>query len=261
MTETEAFMADPLASARKKLERAEHHLVTLREAEDRFLKTEPYEVVRAEVEANGLEHVYRLEVRTEPPPELALILGDAIHNVRSALDHIVYGTACHVDPGLSRQAKKKLQFVVCAEPGEIESKRKEGRFGPPGEHQAIFEALQPCEGGPAWLPIINRLDNIDKHRRLTLLAGATSHGEVEPRNIVTRSEWNLRALEHGAEVVRLFFDAKPDVEMRISANLRLVLEPVESQRGKEVPLAHDLLTYAIAGLREVMWDLRRVGVD
>lgn len=253
-------MADPLASARKKLERAEHHLETLREAEKGFLKTKPYEVVAAEIEADGLEHVYRLKVHIEPPPELSLILGDAIHNVRSALDHIFYGTACHVDPGLSRKAKKELQFVVCTGPGEIKRKREAGRFGPPGKHQAVFEALQPCNGGPAWFPIISKLDNIDKHRRLTLLAGATERGKIEPLNVVTRSEWELGALIDGAKVVRLIFPAKPQVEMRVTANLRLVLEPVEDQRGKEVSLAHDLLTYAIAGLREVMWDLHRIGI-
>ena len=78
-------MHPPLTSARLKIHRAYNHLGTFDKHVKRFRETQPYVVTR-ELERDGAEHVYRVHVRGQPPLYLGTIVGDILHNVRSALD-------------------------------------------------------------------------------------------------------------------------------------------------------------------------------
>lgn len=240
-------------SAREKLGRAEQHLGELHAAEKRFLETEPYEVVAAEVEANGLEHVYRLKVRAEPIPELSALLGDAVHNIRSSLDHVVYAVACHQAPGLTDKQKRGLQFPVCGTSPDFQKKVNDGRLRGIKD-LAPFEALQPYNGGPTWLPVVTALDNIDKHRRLAILASATERGQINPPNQVDHTVWRRESLEDGAEVVRLVFTTKPQVDMSVSASLRIAVEPINSSDPALLP--HEVIQAGAADIRDLIWRLR-----
>src|SRR5690348_9159062 len=79
-------MIEPLFRGPKlKVERAERHIRDLQAAIDAFLARDPYPyVVKDDVE-RGTRSV-AMVVRELVPDELGLIAGDAIHNLRSALD-------------------------------------------------------------------------------------------------------------------------------------------------------------------------------
>jgi len=66
-----------------KLERAHRHPAELRQQID-HMKTAGDLAVTTDV--LGLERTVRLVIRREPPAELSAIVGDIVHNTRSALD-------------------------------------------------------------------------------------------------------------------------------------------------------------------------------
>jgi hypothetical protein len=73
-----------------KLVRAHEHLEVLSDELAAFRAGELYRVVHEE-EAEGSEHVFRAQVIKEPPPHLSAIIGDALQNMRSALEHLAWG--------------------------------------------------------------------------------------------------------------------------------------------------------------------------
>jgi hypothetical protein len=69
----------------RKTEWAKQHINYLEAHVREFLQGRPYELVTDDKGDNlGVE--YSVRVHREPPPEWGLIIGDVIHNLRSALD-------------------------------------------------------------------------------------------------------------------------------------------------------------------------------
>src|SRR5438045_2016982 len=81
------------SSCRAKIARADEHLDALYRETDGWGDGDPFRIVR-ECNSDGTEHVFRLRYKTDPDVwRWALLLGDALHNLRCALDHIVYALA------------------------------------------------------------------------------------------------------------------------------------------------------------------------
>ena len=75
-----------------KLDRAREHLASLDSEWRRWRDGEPYRFAH-EADPDTGENVIRLEVLERPPPKFAVILGDCVHNLRSALDNLAYELA------------------------------------------------------------------------------------------------------------------------------------------------------------------------
>lgn len=75
-----------LAFVRLKVERSEKHLAELQAAIETFLATQPYCVVK-KVDP---EWVYEMAHVAPVPDCIGAIIGDAVQNLRSALDHLSY---------------------------------------------------------------------------------------------------------------------------------------------------------------------------
>jgi hypothetical protein len=232
-------VADIYDSAREKLYRAEDHLKALGSAEKRFRDTSPYSVVPVEAEPESLERVFCLELREEPPPELAALIGDAVHNIRSALDHLAYPVACRENPGLTDDEVRDIAFPIAGRSGQFKKKIKKARLATAKE-LAIFETVQPYKTKWPWLPLVNELDNIDKHRRLTLPVVAFERLRVEPRGLTYEGSPNYGPLVHGAEVITLRFATQPDVQVSVTGEFRVALEPIPGQAPDALPAEHTL---------------------
>jgi len=73
-----------------KLDRAEHHLKKVRKMIRTFSDGHPYDAVRHDNVRINNQEVWRYVLRFthQPDENLPIIVGDVIHNVRSALDHM-----------------------------------------------------------------------------------------------------------------------------------------------------------------------------
>lgn len=162
-----------------KLDRATEHVGALQAVQEKFLAGEPYAYRRTieggTIEGEGTDHVLRWERYTKPPDDLGLIAGDAIHNARSALDHLAVALAEHgarvVGVTMTRRVEKGIQFPICLSRDQFMEQISRGRL----EHvecstRAVIEACQPynVSNNPrhAILMQLSVLDNADKHRML-----------------------------------------------------------------------------------------------
>ena len=154
-----------------KIERAKAHDQTLHD-EFASLFPESVFVIQLEIHDNGLRHVYRAK---DPPvldERFSAIVGDCIHNLRSALDHLAYQLVlvCEGEPN------RHTQFPIRNNP-PIELNQRTLPDISPGvsnEIRNVLEAVQPYSRSELnhGLDLLRDLDNIDKHRELVIVAGA-----------------------------------------------------------------------------------------
>ena len=177
-----------LLSPRLKLERAGEHIKTLHTEFQAYMDRDPHSL-STEVDAEGW-NVVSIEIVRPMPEQLALIAGDAIHCIRSSLDHIVYAVAT----GSATKRRGCYWPVAMTEaeylqprgkaPCERPSMREEGLRAVPEPIRAIVDSTQPYHGGSRAkdhvFAVISRLDNADKHRVVPpALAVVKDFGEVD----------------------------------------------------------------------------------
>jgi len=215
-------MADPLQGIRAKLDRAGEHLSTIEIVADRWAKRSPCEVVM-DCDVQTHEHHFRLRV-FEPPPadDLDIPISECVHNRVSALDQIVYRLAVYVG-GDPPPNEANSGFPICSSPkhltNSLPSKIGKPKLIPPPMRTAL-ESAQAYEGGDAVnLPVLQDLNDCDKHRFPPLLAAI---GQVVSLNIGTFSGSSFAGprmgpLEDGASV--LSFTPAPDAIVDMELNV------------------------------------------
>lgn len=173
-------MTDRFDSARWKLDRARKHTDDLEAEVSAFWDTEPFEIelVGASPTESGPYRVKRIEAL---PDSISLIAGDAVHNIRSALDHFTYSVAAHPD----RTTAFPVWSTSKATPPTAAQWRKEVQRRAHGTPPDLIEALVKLEvwetGRDSLLWAIHELDRVDKHRLLLSIAvahtGIYLHGD------------------------------------------------------------------------------------
>lgn len=109
---------------------------------------------------------------------LGILIGDVIHQLRAALDHIVYALATRGGKTLTEDDVKKLEFIIRKNSRDFGADRRvsKGWFEQiiGRDELAAVEAAQPYqrdpvvpESDPLW--ILRELDNIDKHRTFVVI--------------------------------------------------------------------------------------------
>jgi hypothetical protein len=173
----------------------------------------PYEIVRVVGETDEDRDIWRydLAVTTIPGPMLSAIVGDCIHCVRCALDHVVAG---HVPEAKRERSNFPIRMKdpwKTFKNGRFAYDKKSRRSfdnalsGLPKGAVAAIKALQPYEnaGDPALDPlaVISALDNADKHRQIvTMLFGieaVSTQVFVRGRNATDELRANKSILETG----------------------------------------------------------------
>lgn len=215
-------MIDRLASARLKLARAREHFKTLKIETDAFVESEPY-AVSSDPEVKDGWQIFRFRIFQEPPIRLAVIAGDVVNNVNSALDHLIYA--------LSLTKASGTGFPVFLRIDDYSSHRDRLLQGvPEWPDRAIIDAYQPYERGntldPLWL--MRSFANADKHRvtqpaysrphRLRIEAPPGYRGQVIPPQITG-------PLYDGAELfrVRLSGPAPPEGGVHMKTRMDLTI--------------------------------------
>src|SRR5262249_35623697 len=102
----------------------------------------------------------------------ALIIGDIIHNARSAFDYIAWELARKVSPVSSAEDDRRTFFPLVESARRFQNARTQQRLGRMSpEARAASERAQPYNR-PNWphdpLSLLESLDIADKHKTLTL---------------------------------------------------------------------------------------------
>lgn len=254
----------------QKLDRASQHIKELSAAQQAWLGTGAYSFFSERDPQTG-KTIVRAKITEPPPGQFSLIVGDAVHAMRSALDHLALELAvAHQRPGSLPEAMEKAsEFPIF--PLEIGNdqgrdlfhriKKKTGEPAPGGGLHKLqgahpdavkaIEGIQPYHRGSAFaedpLWVIHELDRIDKHRRLHLTAyavGAVGIG-VGPSGSAYIGEATFEKMGHGGPVE----DGTPVAIFTASSDSHFQLD-----FARQITLAESSLPEE--GLLEVLTKLR-----
>lgn len=162
-------MRNPLLEgARAKIERALDHFQKIEAAIDQLWASEGESAPVPSHKMEG-QHLVVFRARSAPlHPSLPLLVGDCIHNARSALDHLAFQLAMlnHASP----EAASRISFPVYLTRREFQNATR-NKIAPfiSAEALAEIEKLQPYSNGDGKqevLWVLSQLDIIDKHRLL-----------------------------------------------------------------------------------------------
>jgi hypothetical protein len=170
-------------SAHLKVERANQHINALHQGLSEFFQTRPYRVISNYDAECGL---YGLQVvATESlPPWVGIVIGDVVHNLRSALEHVASDIYVLANGG-DESARKRSKFPMHQTRENLIDAIDKGEIKPafPKVAEAIVDTIQPFEDGQKLIWTLGQLWNIDKHR-LPLV----TFGVAEVRNIAAYDE-------------------------------------------------------------------------
>jgi hypothetical protein len=161
-----------LAHARAKLYRANIHIRCIENRVTRLQNS-----TRARIKQHAQFHTQRLEYILELSAfdDLALLIGDAIHNMRCALDYTWLQTIERLVPAnLDERAKFPIRKTIEEVMGAL--KKGDVDTACPALFNFTVNEIKPCEGGnyPIWA--VHSFDNRDKHR---LLLPVLAQGHIE----------------------------------------------------------------------------------
>ncbi len=160
-------MTIDLAGVDLKIERANKHIDDLKRHIDDFVATNPYEVVIQDDPQDAECYQGVLKIHKPIPPCIPLTTGDAIHNLRSALDHLACATV-----SMNGTVTSDTAFPIWRKPSvptvqEYKSLVLGKVKGAPQPFIDVLLGYQPYERGlhdALWA--IDYLDITDKHKLL-----------------------------------------------------------------------------------------------
>ncbi|MGH2705518.1 MAG: hypothetical protein ACRDJ4_10620 [Actinomycetota bacterium] len=203
------------SSCRAKIARADEHLDTLYRETDGWGDGDPFVVTR-ESQPDGRVHVFRLRYKVQPDVwRWAILLGDALYDLRCALDHIVYALAINQTGKDPPDDETSLAFPICSEPRFFEkASRRIASLNKPT--QAAIEKAQPynrLKPGEWFMSLwwLSQLNDTDKHRSAHLAVTAGHPDDIATDAIpgTFRALWNRGPLVDGAPILQLTL-AEPD---------------------------------------------------
>ena len=166
-------MTDWASSGRVKIERAKEHIGQFQAETRAFFKADGYRVA---IEKDPQSSQATVRVRGGPIPlRWAAIASDAVHNLRSSLDHLWRQV---MYPGGGATVRGEY-FPVYASAEKFEASRGREIKGPRKAPVDVLRAVRPYPGGNDALCQLDVIDNRNKHHMLSLTACTLSEAVIE----------------------------------------------------------------------------------
>jgi hypothetical protein len=184
--------------------------------------------------ADGLG-VIRAEVVGEPPIEVALALGDVLHNARAALDNLV---------GVLRGgATRTSQFRIDTDPAKFDADEAGRLAGVPDWARAVFRELQPFAGAPGGgigkgLDDLDKLAILDRHRALLVLGSPVDMARMlgaPARRGATESR-----TQEGGRVLEITYPADATVDPEVGIAMLVSEDPLKVDRYPGYPTVQEV---------------------
>jgi hypothetical protein len=189
-----------LESARLKLARALEHLKAIERCIRRYAARNPYKVI---TESDGKE---TLHIAEHPPDTIAILAGEMVYQLRSALDHLAFDLvkANQTSTTLPTDWEENCCFPLWTKNPKKPPAYNCFNSSLPGITKAAFafiESVQPYHrlGTANALRLLAKLSNVDKHRHLNVTVPQVVHREVLTTIHGTISVAR-GGLKHGAEI-------------------------------------------------------------
>lgn len=179
-------------AAKLKIKRANKHIAEI-EGRISILPNEYAARIQVDPQTGNEFLEYGISQGSEHIGDLALMIGDAIHNLKCALDYAWVGALMK---NTVTGGKKLNKFPVYPTRELLEQALTDGKIdeSAPGLYDLIVSEIKPYDGGDSSVRAIHILDRRDKHALLVPLLNVTFlHGlQVEnPRGEVRSLDWAL----------------------------------------------------------------------
>jgi hypothetical protein len=197
-------MIAPFEASKLKLERAAEHLQEFEAAGLAYLNSKPCTIV-VEPFPGGLHEQmgtqsWNARIRKPMPIKFSALIGDFIHNLRTALDLLVCDLVT-----INGKSAEDVYFPYCAKAADLPHmvrRRNIHRAG--SDVVALIESMKPYKGGNIALRVIHDLDVTDKHHALLpVLSGVSmSLGEIFGTNLPdTAGNWQSLIAHDGQMII------------------------------------------------------------
>jgi hypothetical protein len=204
---------DRLAGISAKLERGDHHFERVELEVAAFLYSNPWKVAFQRDPQRGLNWwLATFAIERYPPAEWSIRVGEAVHQYRSALDHLMTELSRLRHKGYILRPDRSKNFPIYPTPGEFWAETEPGHSPAKtvgkevrAEHFAELERLQPkqpkdMEGSgelpaPLALALLRWVDDLDKH-------AAVRPSFIAPKSVKYHALWsvgNYGNIDIGAE--------------------------------------------------------------
>jgi len=228
-----------LDSAFRKLSRAIHHRAEANRLIKAFVKTRPYSI-HSKTEPQTRDKVWYLDNTPRTPPlSISIAVGEAVYNLRSALDHLAWQLV--VVNG--NQPNVRTAFPISDHPAYWDRWWKNKTTGMNCQAVALIKEYQPCFQTQhylgLWASWLEALSNIDKHRHAYItLSGA--NGGLFSHPVPFAARWSIHqgSIEANTELARIE-EAHSDVEYGFFAEVAF---------AKGEPAADEMVTQTLRGL-------------
>jgi hypothetical protein len=148
-----------------KVVRAGSHLQVLRDENERIARDRLY-TFRGEILDRGLVHLYRVQNPPPADPQWSAIIGDCLHNLRSALDYLAWQLVL----ASGSTPTSRTGFPIRHKRADRAAMAIDGLAN--ATILKVVESLQPYHGLDVGTQLgrLHRLDIADKHRQLLVAA-------------------------------------------------------------------------------------------
>jgi hypothetical protein len=186
---------ESLEGCRLKIVAAADHMHRLQDAVEGFLE-EGLQLAIVEGQANSqrTKYVFRVErMRRYPIREWGIVLGDAIHCYRSALDQLAYAFA--------KEPSHRTSFPICLDEREWVTKAPSQYWSINPNVLRLIDRVQPYhreDPSAHPLAILRALSNLDKHRGIPTITMIADDAEAEVGLVTGISEWQSIVFKTGA---------------------------------------------------------------
>ena len=263
-----------------KVKRAQKHMVDINREVRRYAELQPYEFIRIREPDRNRRIQYRTRITQQPNPMLSLMIGDFVHNLRSALDHIIVACVPKRYRSNATGYPVAYQDLFAKEAnGDFVVKDAEAREnferairGLDPRARAFVILAQPYQWGAAEadseiLGIISRLDNADKHRKIATLTGGLTNLVADirerggaairfPRTLTTSGQNFAGDNTIVGFTLPAASKLKPsEVDVQFSGSPLVTVE-VTGIRGNEKPIYYPLRSTALEAMKAVRAALR-----
>jgi hypothetical protein len=230
-----------------KIKRAYKHLEDLDSAVKNWVGLDDNTISRLEPNPdNAQELLLKASAREIPLDPFSLIVGEAVHNMRSSLDCIAFALAKTFSKPFTDEMAHNSQFPIVGDVNRkgiagtghssFASQKAKCIGGIDPQAQAIIETLQPYQAGPGWkahpLMILAELSNADKHRLVHVSIAAVQGLDIAP---FPEDNWDDRGqhaivlnsgfITNDTVVARInieeLYGCKPETDVKIKPNLSL----------------------------------------
>lgn len=153
-------MAEAFRNAQLKIQRAKEHISDINRLVESFLDLDFYSVTIQVDTESGTNSLF-VRIKETIPDDIALVIGDAIHNLRAALDLAVSEIVARAGGRVS-----DAYFPFNRDREGLQNSSKYGLINKsaPKAARLIADTIQPYETGDRALWCLHQMDILDKHR-------------------------------------------------------------------------------------------------